>query len=285
MQQTREPASRQLMGMTCGLDCRYTVVHVAAQYGQTALLYHVALRWEADVDSADEDGRAPLHWAAYKGFADTIRLLLVMDARMEQTDKEGCTPLHWAAIRGNGEACTILLQVLAPAAGLCWQTPPAAGSRISPRLTVVLCGSPGRGGGPAERHGHNRQHAGGAGGRKGPPLPGALPGRLQGEGGQPEALVRQGRGPLLADQHPAVPRHLAHHHRPGGHLCAQGKQPSDTALAGTLLLACLRRSCMWLVQQLVRAVPCRSLLPSHLRKLLSGRCIDVVQLFLCCLGS
>ena len=101
-----------------GLTCRYTVVHVAAQYGQTAFLYHVALRWEADVDSADEDGRTPLHWAAYKGFADTIRLLLVMDARMEQSDKEGCTPLHWAAIRGNGEACTILLQVRALAAGL-----------------------------------------------------------------------------------------------------------------------------------------------------------------------
>ena len=46
-----------------------------------------------------------------KGFGDTIRLLLVLDARLEQADKEGCTALHWAAIRGNGEACTILMQV------------------------------------------------------------------------------------------------------------------------------------------------------------------------------
>lgn len=42
--------------------------------------------------------------------ADTIRLLLVLDARQSLPDKEGCTPLHWAAIKGNGEACTVLLQ-------------------------------------------------------------------------------------------------------------------------------------------------------------------------------
>ena len=29
---------------------------MAAQYGQTAFLYHVALRWDADVDQPDVDG-------------------------------------------------------------------------------------------------------------------------------------------------------------------------------------------------------------------------------------
>ena len=88
----------------------YTLAHVASQYGQTAVLYHLALKWGVDVDTTDHDGRTPLHWAAYKGFADTIRLLLVLDARYTLADKEGCTPLHWAAIKGNGEACTVLLQ-------------------------------------------------------------------------------------------------------------------------------------------------------------------------------
>ncbi|KAG2495455.1 hypothetical protein HYH03_006401 [Edaphochlamys debaryana] len=88
----------------------YNVAHVAAQYGQTAVLYHLALRWNVDVDIPDNDGRTALHWAAYKGFADTIRLLLVLDSRFALADKEGCTPLHWAAIKGNGEACTVLLQ-------------------------------------------------------------------------------------------------------------------------------------------------------------------------------
>ncbi|XP_062148643.1 protein S-acyltransferase 24 [Alnus glutinosa] len=88
----------------------YQATHVAAQYGQTAFLYHNASKWNADPDVPDNDGRSPLHWAAYKGFADCIRLLLFLDAYRGRQDKEGCTPLHWAAIRGNLEACTVLVQ-------------------------------------------------------------------------------------------------------------------------------------------------------------------------------
>ncbi|KAL2537136.1 putative protein S-acyltransferase 23 [Forsythia ovata] len=87
----------------------YRAVHVAAQYGQTAFLNHIAANYHADFDVPDNDGRTPLHWAAYKGFADTIRLLLFRDACQGRQDKEGCTPLHWAALRGNVEACTVLV--------------------------------------------------------------------------------------------------------------------------------------------------------------------------------
>ncbi|XP_047307821.1 protein S-acyltransferase 24-like [Impatiens glandulifera] len=88
----------------------YQVTHVAAQYGQTAFLYHIVKKWNSDPDVPDNDGRSPLHWAAYKGFADCIRLLLFLDAYRSRQDKEGCTPLHWAAIKGNLEACTVLVQ-------------------------------------------------------------------------------------------------------------------------------------------------------------------------------
>ncbi|GER29297.1 S-acyltransferase [Striga asiatica] len=88
----------------------YQTTHVAAQYGQTALLCHIVTKWNADPDVPDNDGRSPLHWAAYKGFADCIRLLLYLNAHRGRQDKEGCTPLHWAAIRGNLEACTVLVQ-------------------------------------------------------------------------------------------------------------------------------------------------------------------------------
>ncbi|XP_027348744.1 probable protein S-acyltransferase 23 isoform X2 [Abrus precatorius] len=87
----------------------YRAVHVAAQYGQTAFLNHVVVKYNADFDVPDNDGRSPLHWAAYKGFADTIRLLLFRDASQGRQDKDGCTPLHWAALRGHAEACAVLV--------------------------------------------------------------------------------------------------------------------------------------------------------------------------------
>ncbi|KAL9174385.1 hypothetical protein ABFS82_02G049900 [Erythranthe guttata] len=86
----------------------YRAVHVAAQYGQTAFLNYVIAQHHADFDVPDNDGRTPLHWAAYKGFTDTIRLLLFRDASQGKQDKEGCTPLHWAALRGHLEACSLL---------------------------------------------------------------------------------------------------------------------------------------------------------------------------------
>lgn len=38
------------------------MTHVAAQYGQTAVLYHIVTKWNADPDIPDNDGRSPLHW-------------------------------------------------------------------------------------------------------------------------------------------------------------------------------------------------------------------------------
>ncbi|KAK7400412.1 hypothetical protein VNO78_11618 [Psophocarpus tetragonolobus] len=87
----------------------YRAVHVSAQYGQTTFLNHIVVKYHADFDVPDNDGRSPLHWAAYKGFADTIRLLLFRDASQGRQDKDGCTPLHWAALRGNAEACAVLV--------------------------------------------------------------------------------------------------------------------------------------------------------------------------------
>ncbi|XP_009368343.1 probable protein S-acyltransferase 23 isoform X1 [Pyrus x bretschneideri] len=87
----------------------YRAVHVAAQYGQTSFLNHIVAIYHADFDAPDNEGRSPLHWAADKDFADTVRLLLFRDACQGRQDKEGCTPLHWAALNGNVEVCTVLV--------------------------------------------------------------------------------------------------------------------------------------------------------------------------------
>ncbi|XP_057416841.1 probable protein S-acyltransferase 23 isoform X2 [Lotus japonicus] len=87
----------------------YRAVHVAAQYGQTAFLNHIVVKYHADFDVPDNDGRSPLHWAAYKGFPDTIRLLLFRDASQGRQDKDGSTPVHWAALGGHAETCAVLV--------------------------------------------------------------------------------------------------------------------------------------------------------------------------------
>jgi hypothetical protein len=99
------PASELLMRAGARLDRAdsrgYTPTHVAAQYGHTPVLYHFAVRWACDVEVLDSDGRTPLHWTAYKGFPDALRLLLFLNADALRADREGCTPLHWCAPHGR----------------------------------------------------------------------------------------------------------------------------------------------------------------------------------------
>ncbi|XP_010517465.1 PREDICTED: probable protein S-acyltransferase 23 isoform X2 [Camelina sativa] len=87
----------------------FRAVHVAAQYGQTAFLNHIIVDYAADYNALDNEGRSPLHWAAYNGFTDTVRLLLFRDACQNRQDNTGCTPLHWAVIKENVEACSLLV--------------------------------------------------------------------------------------------------------------------------------------------------------------------------------
>ncbi len=68
----------------------YTVCHVAAQYGQTAILHHLALKWDANMDELDNDGRLPLHWAAYKGFAGAGTLSAPCITRCLCTQRASC---------------------------------------------------------------------------------------------------------------------------------------------------------------------------------------------------
>ncbi|KAL2926791.1 putative protein S-acyltransferase 23 [Bienertia sinuspersici] len=99
----------------------YRAVHVAAQYGQTTFLNHIIAKYNADFDAPDNDGRSPLHWAAYKGFADTIRLLLFRDANQGRQDKEGnkqellvkdragFTPVELAYDKGHRQVALLLV--------------------------------------------------------------------------------------------------------------------------------------------------------------------------------
>ena len=101
-----------------------TPLLVAAQYGEI-MIAHLLLRHGADAQAADENGDTAMHWVAYKGHHEFVRLLaagtatppwsdkikerqpLLEDARnhdgsfnIDVADNKGQTPLHLAASRG-----------------------------------------------------------------------------------------------------------------------------------------------------------------------------------------
>ena len=60
-------------------DCRgYDAVHVAAQYGHTNMLYHFKMRWNADVDTHDNDGRVAAALGRVQGFPRRHQAPLVL---------------------------------------------------------------------------------------------------------------------------------------------------------------------------------------------------------------
>ncbi|CAH1992443.1 unnamed protein product [Acanthoscelides obtectus] len=79
----------------------------ACMFGRTGAAAFL-LGMGAANDLADVNGDTALHWAAYKGHADLIRLLLYSGANLQRPDHFGSTPLHLACLSGN-LACVKLL--------------------------------------------------------------------------------------------------------------------------------------------------------------------------------
>ncbi|GLH16667.1 NF-kappa-B inhibitor cactus [Gryllus bimaculatus] len=52
----------------------------------------------------DINGDTALHWAAYKGHPDLIRLLMYSGVDLQKPDNFGSTPLHLACLSGNGSS-------------------------------------------------------------------------------------------------------------------------------------------------------------------------------------
>ena len=58
----------------------------------------------------------PLHFAAFKGRLDVVKLLLEAKASMMVEDTEGSSPLHNAAFYGHIDVVKMLLEAKAPVA-------------------------------------------------------------------------------------------------------------------------------------------------------------------------
>jgi ankyrin repeat protein len=89
---------------------RMTGLHLAAYFGrvETAM---ALLKNRHDLDSKDTYGRTPLLWAAEKGHAAVVKLLLEKGAELETKDKDyGQTPLSWAVKSGHEAVVKLLLE-------------------------------------------------------------------------------------------------------------------------------------------------------------------------------
>ena len=63
-----------------------------------------------DVDTRDSDNRTILHWAARKGHADIVQLLLERGANAKLADNDyGNTPIHSASYKGHTDVVRMLL--------------------------------------------------------------------------------------------------------------------------------------------------------------------------------
>ena len=61
------------------------------------------------MNAKNDDGDTPLHFAASKGSAEIVALLLANKAKVDEPDAEGMTALHRAARGGHGAAIEVLI--------------------------------------------------------------------------------------------------------------------------------------------------------------------------------
>ena len=86
-----------------------TPLHNAAYYGCRAIIV-LLLDEGADPNGSDEYGETPLHKGAKNGSKEIVQLLLERGAEVNKPNKNGLTPLHYAAIHDYKGMVQILLK-------------------------------------------------------------------------------------------------------------------------------------------------------------------------------
>lgn len=100
-------------GASSILDKGFTLLHWVSSNGDIQILKIILLNNIniniKDIVNNDED-RTPLHWAAQENQVEAGILLLKYGANIEATDIDGKTPLHIASSEGNNEFVDFLIK-------------------------------------------------------------------------------------------------------------------------------------------------------------------------------
>lgn len=91
-------------------SARADKIHEAATKGELAIVKALVKANPAAVSTKDEDGAAPLHWAAAKGQKAVTEFLIISKADVNARKKDGVTPLHVASALGHRDVAELLLK-------------------------------------------------------------------------------------------------------------------------------------------------------------------------------
>jgi ankyrin repeat protein len=89
-----------------------TSLHYAAFHGKTEVV-RLLIRSGANINATNRDLKTPLHMAASNGYASTARCLVEGGANLMAKNVDGLTPLDCAEQWGNTETSSALKQVIA----------------------------------------------------------------------------------------------------------------------------------------------------------------------------
>lgn len=99
-----------LLLTACGQPDRPTIgLYLAIQRGDIDQIER-HIRWEADINQIDVDGRRPLHVAADRGRYVIAKLLLKYGADINAKDRQGHTPIHSALLAGRTQVADLFIK-------------------------------------------------------------------------------------------------------------------------------------------------------------------------------
>lgn len=85
-------------------------IHDAAQQGDLEQVKKLLESDPASIEAPLQDGKKPLHKAAYEGHVDVVRFLLEKGANVDSRSNSGSSPLHGAAFHNRPEIARILVE-------------------------------------------------------------------------------------------------------------------------------------------------------------------------------
>ena len=103
-----EPVAEAAQPEPPTVKARDISIHDAVRTGNIeAVKQHIAAG--TDVNAKDQNGKTPLHYAAWKGHKEIAELLIANGADVNAKDDKGGTPLHVAAWEGHTEVAELFI--------------------------------------------------------------------------------------------------------------------------------------------------------------------------------